>query len=398
MSEKKQADANAAVPDTEAEDSDAQEQAPDEGNGDPSAAAKKSVNIGRAAIGLSIILSLAWYLAADRHTPYTSQARVEGYVVGVAPKVQGVVTDVFVQNGQEITVDQPLFQIDRAQYEIALAKARSDLESAKRQVDAGTAGVESARAALLASQANEERAEKDFNRLTRLRSEDPGTISQRRLESSQASLDQARANVTRAESEVQRAIEQKGGEDDAQNAQLAAARSAVDRAELDLANTLVRASADGLVTDLRTDVGQFAAAGTPVMTMISIRDFWISAEFTENNLGNMRVGSPVEILFDSLPGRVFSGKIRTIGYGVSSGSTNPPGTLPEISNNRDFLRQAQRFPVAVDIDFDAAGNDLTRQLRVGGQTSVIAYTGKNGLLNLLGKVLIRLRSLASYAY
>ena len=398
MGEQKQADANAAAPDNEVAESDNQASEPHEGSVDPAAEVKKSVNVGKAVIGLSIILSLAWYLAADRQTPFTSQARVQGYVVGVAPKVQGVVTDVFARNGQKVAVDEPLFQIDRSQYEIALAKARSDLDSTRRQVDAGTAGVESARAALLASQANEVRAAKDFNRLTRLRSEDPGTISQRRLESSQATLDQARADVTRAESEVQRAIEQKGGEDDAQNAQLAAARSAVDRAELDLANTLVQASADGLVTDLRTDVGQFAASGTPVMTMISIRDFWIRAEFTENNLGNMRVESPVEILFDSLPGRVFSGTVRTIGYGVGSGNTNPPGTLPEISNNRDWLRQSQRFPVAIEIDINAAGADLVRQLRIGGQASVVVYTGQNGLLNLLSKGLIRVRSLASYAY
>jgi multidrug resistance efflux pump len=172
----------------------------------------------------------------------------------------------------------------------------------------------------------------------------------------------------------------------------------VDRAALDLTNTLVRASADGLVTDLRTDVGQFAGTGTPVMTLISIRDFWINAEFTENNLGNLRVGSPVEIIFDSLPGRIFPGRVRNIGYGVGTGSSNPPGTLPTISNNRDWLRQAQRFPVVIDIDFDAAGSELTQQLRIGGQASIVAYTGKNGFLNALGKGYIRTMSLLSYAY
>ena len=396
MTEKKDADNDA--PETEEQTTSPETTATEKDDADPAADAKKSLNKGRGVIAAIIVLSLAWYLAADRHTPYTSQARVQGYVVGVAPKVQGVVTEVFVANGHDVEADEPLFQIDRSQYEIALAKAQSDLQSAVRQVEAGTAGVESARAALRASQADAVRAEKDFNRLARLRAEDPGTISQRRLERSQASLDQARANVARSESEVQRAIEQKGGEDDSQNAQLAAARSAVDRAELDLENTLVRASTPGLVTDLRTEVGQFAGTGTPVMTLISIRDFWINAEFTENNLGNMRVGSPVEILFDSLPGRVIKGTVRTIGYGVGSGSSNPPGTLPTVSNNRDWLRQAQRFQVAIDIDFASGGEDLLRQMRIGGQASVVAYNSESGVLNLLGKGYIRLMSLVSYAY
>ena len=66
----------------------------------------------------------------------------------MAPKVAGVVTEVFVNNDQPVDADQPLFQIDRSQYEIARDKALSDLESARRQVDAGSAAVESARAAL----------------------------------------------------------------------------------------------------------------------------------------------------------------------------------------------------------------------------------------------------------
>jgi multidrug resistance efflux pump len=357
------------------------------------AAAKK----GGTAILAVILLSLVWYLLADRFTPYTTQARVEGYVVGVAPKVAGVVTEVFVRNNQEVIADESLFQIDRSQYQIALDKARSDLESAHRQVDAGTAGVESARAALRSAEASAVSAEKDLTRLKRLREQDPGTISMRRLETSQATLDSALARVSKAESDVQRAIEQKGGEDDADNAILKAARSAVEKAELDLDNTLVRATAAGVVTDLRADVGQFAGTGSPVLTLISVHDVWVNAEFTENNLGHMEVGSEVEILFDVMPGEVFSGTVRSIGFGVSAGNDHPPGTLPTIQNNRDWLRQAQRFPVLIDIGLNQSG-ELTGHLRIGGQASVVCYTEGHGILNLLGAFYVRLMSWLAYAY
>ncbi|MGD2137814.1 MAG: HlyD family secretion protein [Gammaproteobacteria bacterium] len=356
-----------------------------------------SVRKGGLAIGLVILLSLAWYLLADRFTPYTSQARVQGYVVGVAPKVAGLVTRVWVRNNQEVETGQPLFEIDPSQYRIALDKARSDLESARRQVDAGSAAVESARASLRAALANELKAQQDATRLERLHREDPGTISVRRLEISRASLDQAKASVAAAEADIQRAIEQKGGDDEENNAILKSAQSAVAKAELDLANTVVTASSRGVITDLRADVGQYAGTGSPVMTLIAIHDVWINAEFTENNLGHLHPGSPVEILFDAVPARVFDGEVRSIGLGVSEGQAPPPGTLPTVQNERDWLRQSQRFPVVIGFDIDQR-EGLHRQLRVGGQASVIAYSEGHGLLKLLGKAYIRLMSLLSLAY
>jgi multidrug resistance efflux pump len=359
--------------------------------------AAKSVKRGGFVIVLLILLSLSWYLLADRFTPYTSQARVQGYVVGIAPKVAGLVTQVWVDNNQEVEAEQPLFEVDPSQYQITLDKARSDLENARRQVSAGEAAVESARANLRAAQANELKAQQDFTRLQRLYQEDPGTVSVRRLEISKASLDQAKAKVSAREAEIQRAIEQKGGNDDENNAILKSAQSAVEKAELDLSNTVVLAPSRGIITDLRTDVGQYAGTGNPVMTLVAIHDVWINAEFTENNLGHLAVGTPVDILFDSLPGKVFNGEVRSVGIGIAEGQPPPPGTLPTVDNNRDWLRQSQRFPVVIGF---ATQTDalLYRHLRVGGQASVVAYTEGHPVLRLLGKAHIRLMSWLSYAY
>lgn len=359
--------------------------------------ATASVRKGTLTVGLVILLSLVWYLLADRFTPYTTQARVQGYVVGVAPKVAGVITQVWVNNNQEVEAGQPLFEVDPSQYQIALERAQSDLESARRQVNAGSAEVESAQANLRAALANETKAEKNLQRQERLYKEDPGAISVRVLEVSQASLDQARAEVSAAQADIRRATEQKGGDNDEDNAILKSALSAVEKAELDLANTVVEASSRGVITDLRADVGQYAGTGNPVMTLVAIHDVWINAEFTENNLGHLNAGNPVEILFDVLPGQVLHGEIRSIGLGVSAGQAQPPGTLPTVENNRDWLRQSQRFPVV--IGFDITQREALRgQLRVGGQASVIAYSEGHGLLRLLGKAYIRLMSWLSYAY
>ena len=358
--------------------------------------AESSVRKGSAGVLVLILVTLVWYLAADRYTPYTQQARIQGFVVGVAPKISGLVTSVHVSNNQRVKSGEPLFEIDRSSYEIALKRASSDLENTRKQVSAGAASVETARANLRAAKANEERAEKDAMRQERLYKEDEGTISLRRLEMARASYEQAKAKVTAAESEVQRAIEQMGGEGE-NNAKLKAAESAVEQAELDLANTTVKASTDGVITDLRAEVGQYAAAGNPVMTLIAINDIWIMADFTENNLGHMRVGTPVEIVIDAIPGEVFSGSIRSIGLGISAGQPPPPGTLPTIQNNRDWLRQAQRYPVMIQFEKEELER-LRENIRIGGQAEAIAYTDESAFTKVIGKLFIRIMSWFSYAY
>ncbi|MBF0674101.1 HlyD family secretion protein [Pseudomonas sp.] len=342
-----------------------------------------------------IVLSLCWYLLADRFTPYTQQARVQAFIVPVASEVAGRVTRVLVRDNQEVEAGAVLFEVDPEQYQIAVERARADLESTRRQIAASTAGIDSALAALRAAQADELKSQQDRNRLERLYREDPGTISIRRLEVSRATHEQAISQVAAARAEVQRAREQQGGSEE-QNALLRSAATALEKAQLDLANTQVRARTAGLITDLRTDVGQFAAAGSPVMTLITLQAVWIRAEMTENNLGRVVPDTPVAIVLDALPGRVFEGRVRSVGYGVSVGENTAPGTLPSVENSRDWLRPAQRFPVI--IEFDPGELASLRGIRVGGQADVMAFPTRGNPLNLLGRLFLYVMSWLAYAY
>lgn len=348
-------------------------------------------------IGL-IALSLLWYLLADRFTPYTQQARVQALVVPVAAEVAGRVTRVLARNNQMVEAGAVLFEVDPEQYQIAVERARAELESTRRQIAASTAGIDSAQASLRAAQANELKSQQDRERLERLYREDPGTISLRRLEVSRASHVQAISQVAAASAEVQRAREQQGGSDE-HNALLRSAATALEKAELDLANTRVRARSAGLITDLRTDVGQFAAAGNPLMTLITIQDVWINAEMTENNLGRLEPGTPVAIVLDALPGKVLEGRVRSVGYGVSVGQSTAPGTLPNVENSRDWLRPAQRFPVIVEFaPGEVSKLAKLRGIRVGGQADVMAFPTEGNPLNPLGRLFLYLMSWLAYAY
>jgi multidrug resistance efflux pump len=347
---------------------------------------------------LLIVVSLAWYLLADRFTPYTQQARVGAFVIPVAAEVSGRVIRVNVRNNQDVKAGDVMFEIDPQPYQIAVDRARADLESTRRQVGASTAGIASAQANLRAAQANELKARQDNQRLEGLYRQDPGTISVRLLEVSRANREQAVSQVAAARAEVQRAREQEGGNEES-NALLRSAATALSKAELDLANTQVHARSAGLITDLRTDVGQFAAAGNPVMTLIAIHDVWISADMTENNLGLVRPDSPVLIALDALPGEVFAGRVRSVGYGVSVGQPPAPGSLPTVQNSRDWLRPAQRFPVIIEFSPDAlAMLKDNRAIRAGGQAEVMAFPSEGNVLNPLGRMFLWLMSWLSYAY
>jgi multidrug resistance efflux pump len=336
---------------------------------------------------------LIGYLVADRITPVSSQARVHALVVPIAADVSGTVADVAVKNNQVVQFGDVLFRLDDERYRFAVTSAEAGLQSARQTTGASAAGVDAAQAGVRSAQAAFVRAEQDAVRLRRIKTQDPGAISDRRIESAEASLIVAQQQLAAARANLEQA-RQNLGESGEQNSQIQQAQAALAGAQLDLERTTIFAPATGVVTDVRVDRGNFAGAGAPQMTFISTDDVWVQADFTENNLGHVDRGDVVGVAFDVFPGRVFDGTVRTTGFGVAVDSA-PLGSLPTIQNNRQWLRDAQRFPVVIDFDLPA---DDMRKLKVGSQVTVIIYTGDSWILNLLGKLYIRVGSLLSYAY
>jgi multidrug resistance efflux pump len=344
-----------------------------------------------------IILALCgvlmiYYIVADRVTPYTTQARVNALVVPIAPEVSGTVTDVAVKSNQLVQAGDPLFKVDPERYELAVETAKANLQSARQATGASTANIDAAEAQLVSAQANLLRAEQDAVRLRRIKQEDPGAISDRRVEMAEASFTAAKASVQAAEANLERA-RQDLGETGEQNFRILQAQAGLEQAQLDLMRTSVKAPDDGVVTDVRVDRGNFAQAGAPLMTFLASQDIWVQADFTENNLGNIKPGDEVELVFDALPGKVVAGKIRTTGFGVNVESA-PLGSLPTISNDRQWLRDSQRFSVLVDFELPKAED--RRGIRVGAQASVVVYTGNGFLFNSVAWLKMRLLSLLTY--
>ena len=370
-----------------------EQQAETQENEQPNGSAKDPVRQWTIRILVLSIVILFVYVVADRYTPVSSQARVHALVVPIASEVSGTVTEVDVQNNQVVQSGEVLFRLDDERYRVSVAGAEASLQSARQATGASAAGVDAAEAAVRSAEAAFVRSEQDAVRLRRIKAQDSGAISDRRIESAEASLEVSQQQLAGARANLRQAQE-KLGDSGEQNSGVQQAQAALENAQLNLARTTVVAPAAGVVTDVRVNRGNFASAGAPQMTFISTEDVWVQADFTENNLGNVDRGDTVGVTFDVYPGRVFKGTVRTTGFGVAVDSA-PLGSLPTIQNNRQWLRDAQRFPVVVD--FEMSDEDM-RRLKVGSQASVIIYATDNWFLNTLGRLYMRVGSILSYAY
>lgn len=375
------------------ETNDDQPPAADEQETRPDAGADPVKRWTKILLGVAVVM-IAWYIGSDRITPYTTQARVHALVVPVAPEVSGVVTDVFVSSNEEVVADQALFSIDPSRYALGVETADANLQAARQATGASSANVDAARAQVDSAQANLIRTRQDAARLRRIKQENPGAISDRRVESAEASLAVSSSQLTAARAGLERALQDLGETGD-DNSRILQAQAALDQARLDLERTTVLSPADGIVTDVRVDRGNFAAAGSAQMTFLATHDVWVQADFTENNLGNIKPGDDVRIVFDALPGKVIKGRVRTTGFGVAVDSA-PLGSLPSIDNDREWLRDAQRFAVIIDFELPSARERLG--IRVGAQASVLVFTGDSFVFNTWGKLKMWFVSKLTYAY
>lgn len=343
----------------------------------------------RRVIGLCLVC-FVWYLIGDRYTPYTSQARVRGYVVPVVPQVSGVITEVAVGLNEPVKAGQVLAKIAVEDYDLAVANAKAALEQAGQDVGANTADVASATAAVAEARAALELSESQVVRIEK--AYESAAVSEADVDKARANVDLSKAQLANAEGALEQA-KQRMGQAGAGNPKLKSAQAALEDAQLDLSRTVLRAPRDGGVTNVRIEQGQYANVGQPLMTFIGSDTAWIEAYMRENSLGRVKPGDTVDIVLDIQPGKIFKGTVQSTGYGVSWGNADDASKLPKISAPRDWLRDPQRFPVVISFDIEEARG----LLREGGQADVVIYTSDNGLFNVVGRMWIRLISWLSYA-
>jgi multidrug resistance efflux pump len=359
------------------------------------APAKPAANPLRTIILVVLVLLLilfVYHVLADRYTPYTSQARVETFMTQVAPEVAGDVLDVDVKDNSAVNKGQLLFQIDPEPYQLAVRAAEANLAVALQGADVSVADVAAARA-----QIEKQRVDLSASRaLNQIVTDlvDKNALARTQEIRSNSDVGKTRADLARAEADLRRAQANLGAPG-LRNPKVRQALAALDQAQLDLKNTRVVAPASGTVTNLRLATGQYVAPGQPLLSFLESGPRWISADLRENQLGNVKPGQEVTVALDIRPGKLFRGKVHSIGWGISQGNEAPNGQLETVQAPQGWIRQPQRFPVRImllpsegDARFDAG--------RSGAQANVVIFTSNKSVMNPIASVWIRIVTLLSY--
>jgi multidrug resistance efflux pump len=334
---------------------------------------------------------LAWYLIADRYTPYSNQARVTGNIIPIVPKISGEVIAVGVGVNQVVQAGDMLLRIDPADYQLAVEQAEAALTQAGQDVGAGTENLAVAEAELSQSITQRGYVIAQSRRVYEL--EESGVLPVSDGDKARAEVEKSHADVASAQAKLERS-QQKLGDQGADNPKIRQALASLQNARLDLSRTTIVAPTLGGVTSVAIAAGNYATAGKAIMTFVSGENAWIEAYMRENSLGNIKPGDPVDIVLDMAPGRVFDGEVVSIGYAVNWQNNTQAGSLQSVSSERGWLRSAQRFPVIIRFS-KHPGPGL---LRGGGQADVIVYTSGNWITNTLAWIWMRIISILSFAY
>ncbi len=308
----------------------------------------------------------------------TDNAQVDGSIVPVLAKVGGYVQQLSVVENQPVKEGDVLVRIDTAEYAMRVAQAQAEFEAAASvaggrgvsgQAQAQLSNAESQRqviaAQIDAARSQVAKATADLARAKELVSKQ--IVSRQQLDAAQNAFDQATANLQAVERQARAADAQfSGAQAGARlaDARLAAARASLDNAKLQLAYTKVQSPLSGIVSKKQVEVGQLVAPGQPLLTIVDPVHTWVTANFKETQLGDMRPGQAVSLEIDTYPDCDAEGKVESIGAATGARFA----LLPPDNATGNFTKVVQRVPVRIAV---TKGCGDARPLRPG--LSVLAH-------------------------
>jgi membrane fusion protein (multidrug efflux system) len=399
---------------------------------EPNVTAPKKGNAGKKIAGVVILLALAgggfYYWTELQKVESTDDAQIDGHIISISPRISGHVTEVLVEDEQVVKKGDVLVKLDPKDYEVAVAKARADLEDAmaslessrtdvplttmttsstltaaqsarrdaaaavnysQRQLAVSQARLASALANVKVAEANSLRTEQDVTRYKTLVAKDE--ISRQQYDQAAATLDAARATieaqkagVTEAQQSIQAAevaveqtkarlaqadanvdaamtgpqqISMTKSRAQAALAKVAQQKAALEQAELNLSYVSVTAPADGVIGKTGVNPGQNVESGQEMMALVPLDDLWVTANFKENQLRNLKAGQKVAITVDA-NGRDYKGRVERIA-GASGARMS---LLPPENATGNYVKVVQRIPVRISID---PGQNQDHALRPG---------------------------------
>lgn len=299
----------------------------------------------------AIVAAVLWYLHA-RHLESTDDAFIDSRPVSVSAEVTGKITAVPVTDNQVVHAGDLLVRIDPRNYTAAVDQAQAQIEQAQAQYANADAQVQAQKSQVdqAARQTAEALAALQFskdenNRYQQLAQSGYGTVQRAQQAASdllqkQASYDAAQSAQSAAEKQITVLKAQRKSS----ASQIDSAKAQKETADANLTRTEIRATLEGRVTRLTGAPGFVATAGQALMVLVPI-DVWVTANFKETQLTDMRVGQPVDITIDAYR-RTYKGKVDSI----QAGSGTAFSLLPAQNATGNYVKVVQRIPVKLTFD------------------------------------------------
>ena len=321
-----------------------------------------------AGAGLLAIASSAYvgwhYWTVGRFNVSTNNAYVKADNITIAPKVSGYIASVLVGDNQAVHAGEVLARIDDRDFKVALQQADADVAAARAAgatkraaLAAQQSLIEAARATIAADEADATFAEQEEKRYRELASTGSGSVQN--AQKAQSRYAAARATIARDTATLTNAVTHL----DVLKAELAQAEAALahsasvrSQAELNLSYTSITAPANAVVGNRTLRVGQYAQAGTQLMSLVPVDAAYVVANYKETQLTHVRPGQPVAISVDMYPGRRFRGRIDSL----APASGQEFALLPPDNATGNFTKVVQRIPVKIVLDATQSRADVLR--------------------------------------
>ncbi len=342
-----------------------------------------------AALGGVIIVGTL-VLVMNYNHPYTNIAREFYVTTPIVPGVGGIVTSVEVEPNTIVEKGTVLFRIDPKPYESIVRQKQALLAGTREGVRELEQAVAAARAGVVQVTANRDRSQGVFERYESIF--DRGAISANELDNRRQTYLADEAALERAEADFERAQIAFEAGIDGENPDVARFQADLEKARYDLERTVVRAPTSGYVTQLLLRPGMMASSLPLRPTMVFVHDEQapMIAAFRQNSALRLRAGYEAEIVFPSIPGRVFKGEVVQVLPTLAEGQLQNSGTLV----GTQAFQAIGRVPVEIKITDDLSEYGLP----TGARAQVAVYSDHFHHVAIMRKILLRMSSWQNYLY
>ena len=321
----------------------------------------------------ALIFTVKEYVFLQSHEQ-TDDAQVDGDISPVIARVSGYVMEIRFKDNQYVHAGDTLVVLDDRDYKIKLDQAMAAQTAAQKNVAAQGAQIAESQSNIAVQKANIEQAQvrlwkatQDYDRYKNLY--DDHAITKAQLDEVTADRDGAQAALDAAKSQVpviDKRINTSREQTVATGAVIDSRKADVEYAQLQLTYTVITAPASGIISKRNIQLGQLVQAGSPLFSVVH-EDIYITANFKETQLSDIRLGQKVDIRVDAFDKQVIPGTIESF-----SGATGAKfSLLPPDNATGNFVKVVQRVPVRIHIDADSS---VLIKMRPGMSVDVTVHT------------------------